>query len=494
MIRKNAIANYTSQLYIAIVGIFIVPYYIQALGPDGYGLVAFFSMLQGFMSMLDIGLSSSLSREASKARCGELEIVDFWKYQSVVSLIFCVIAMFVYLFGTLSATAITETWLDTPIEGSVVLTSFHCMLLAIIFRWFSGPFKSSLIGFGRQVSVNVINIAYCTARFPLSLFILFYAKNDLEVFFIYQSIVSFCEFFTFFFCSKLSIFSGLKREKITRNYVAKVIPKLKFALSIACTSIIWVLVTQLDKLLLSGKVELASYGYFSMAVIVAGGINLLGTPLFQAIMPKMVEYATKGNYSDLTIVYLRSTEVLSFIVLPISSFVAFFSYQVVYIWSGSSSVADEVSKILIWYALGNGFLALSSFTYYLQHSFGSLKYHIYGNLVLIVILLPSLIFAINRYGALGAAVTWFLQNAIYFFIFTLFIHRKLLPKLHSRWLSSILVYVVPTFLILSCYSFFILPKFGGEVDYIHIIILLFLTFFVNGIFLFRDKVLSWFLT
>ncbi len=440
------------------------------------------------MSILDIGLSSSLSREASKAKCGELDLVDFRKYQAVVSLIFCSIALVVFLSGFLSASYIIGKWLETTLEDSIVLNSFYFMLLSILFRWFSGPFKSSLIGFGKQISVNIVNIVFCTARFPLSLIVLMLSNNNLEVFFLYQFIVSCLEFSTFFVYSKCSIFNGVKKERITKKYIVEVRSKFKFAFSIAFTSIIWVLVTQLDKLLLSGKVELSSYGYFSMAVIVAGGINLLGTPLFQAIMPKMVEYTSKGDYSGLVKIYLKSTEILSFIVLPISIYMAFFSYEVVYIWSGSKLIADKVSDILFWYALGNGFLALSSFTYYLQHSFGNLRYHIYGNLLMVSILFPSLIFAIDRFGALGAAITWFTQNAIYFFAFTLFIHKKLLPHLHFRWLSSIFIYLVPTLIILICYHFFISSFFSNGYFYINVVFLTFLTFLTNSAIFFREKI------
>ncbi len=56
-------------------------------------------------------------------------------------------------------------------------------------------------------------------------------------------------------------------------------PLLGFALTIAFTSSIWVLLTQLDKLVLSGILALSEYGYFTLAVLVAGGVLQIGSPL-----------------------------------------------------------------------------------------------------------------------------------------------------------------------------------------------------------------------
>jgi O-antigen/teichoic acid export membrane protein len=45
-LKRNIIANYTSQLYVTGVGILILPLYIKYMGAEAYGLVGFFTMLQ----------------------------------------------------------------------------------------------------------------------------------------------------------------------------------------------------------------------------------------------------------------------------------------------------------------------------------------------------------------------------------------------------------------------------------------------------------------
>lgn len=60
---------------------------------------------------------------------------------------------------------------------------------------------------------------------------------------------------------------------------------LKFASGVAFTSVVWVLVTQVDKFLLSSLLPLSAFGEFSLAVLLSGGVNLLAAPIGAALLP-----------------------------------------------------------------------------------------------------------------------------------------------------------------------------------------------------------------
>ena len=68
MLKKNIIFNYMGQFYIMFIGIFMLPFYLKYLGTEEYGLVGFFTMLTSWMMLLDMGLSTTLSREAAKLK------------------------------------------------------------------------------------------------------------------------------------------------------------------------------------------------------------------------------------------------------------------------------------------------------------------------------------------------------------------------------------------------------------------------------------------
>ena len=69
-LKRNILANYASQLYVTIIGIVMVPLYIKYMGSEAYGLVGFFSMLQAWFGLLDMGLTPTMSREAARFNGG----------------------------------------------------------------------------------------------------------------------------------------------------------------------------------------------------------------------------------------------------------------------------------------------------------------------------------------------------------------------------------------------------------------------------------------
>lgn len=62
-IKKNVLFNYLGQFYIAFVGILILPLFLKHMGAEAYGLIGFFTMLQGWLQLLDLGMSPTMGRE-----------------------------------------------------------------------------------------------------------------------------------------------------------------------------------------------------------------------------------------------------------------------------------------------------------------------------------------------------------------------------------------------------------------------------------------------
>ncbi len=69
-LRRNIAVNYASQVYVALIGIAMVPLYLKYMGIEAYGLVGFFAMVQAWSQVLDFGLSQTLGREAAKFNAG----------------------------------------------------------------------------------------------------------------------------------------------------------------------------------------------------------------------------------------------------------------------------------------------------------------------------------------------------------------------------------------------------------------------------------------
>lgn len=76
-LQKNIAANYVSQIYVTLIGIVMLPVYIKYMGAEAYGLVGFFSMLQAWFSLLDLGLTPTIGRETARFKAGAVSALDF---------------------------------------------------------------------------------------------------------------------------------------------------------------------------------------------------------------------------------------------------------------------------------------------------------------------------------------------------------------------------------------------------------------------------------
>ncbi len=457
-LKKNIINNYVSQIYVTIVGIGLVPVYVKYMGAEAYGLVGFFAMMQGWFSLLDLGLSPTISRESARYHGGAISALAYRQLFRSLSLIFA----FVALAGggaLLSLSDLIATrWLNVKeLIQSEVIFSVQVMAVSVALRWMGGLYRGVITGSERLVWISGFNALIATMRFFGVLVSMFFFGFTPFVFFCHQFFVVVIEVAgLFLMAQRLLPLSNDIGDAIGWS-LKPIQPFLKFALTIAFTSSVWVLVTQTDKLILSGILPLAEYGYFTLAVMVAGGVTVVSGPISAAIMPRMARLHAEGKHDELLVAYRNSTRFVSVIAGAAAITVGFCSNSLLYAWTGNAQLADQAGPILKLYAFGNGFLAVSAFPYYLQYAKGNLRYHLMGSVVMVGILVPAVIYAAYNFGAIGAGYVWLYINAIYLVTWVGYVHNKLQPGLHFSWLiSDVVVGGLPALLVGFTYSF--LPK------------------------------------
>ncbi len=286
-LKLNIFSSYISQIYLVIISIAILPIYMKYMGAEAYGLVGFFAMLQGLFSLLDFGLTPTISRQTAQYNAGVETALGFRQLFRSLSIIFIFIALIggglLFFFDDY----IAEHWLK--LENLIISDVLFClqiMAICVALRWMTGLYRGVISGFEKIVWLSVINILIATLRFPSVLLYMYCFGFTIRNFFVFQLIVAIVEFSTLAFKAYLLLPKIDKKENIGWSF-SKVKPILGFALTIAFTSSVWVLLTQLDKFVLSGILPLSEYGYFTLAVLVAGGILQIGAPISSAIMPRM---------------------------------------------------------------------------------------------------------------------------------------------------------------------------------------------------------------
>jgi len=445
-LKRNIAANYASQLYTTLIGIVLVPLYLQHMGSEAYGLVGFFAMLQAWFNLLDLGLTPTIARESARFHGGAMTALAYRRLYRSLSLVFLVIAVAggAALFA-LSGTVATR-WLNLgQLAASDVVAAVQVMALCVALRWMGGLYRGVVSGSERLVWLSGFNAVIATLRFVGVLLSMWLWGFTPAVFFWHQLAVAAVEVaWLLAMCHALLPAAPATGEAIGWSF-RPVQPLLKFSLTIAFTSSVWVLVTQTDKLILSGILPLAEYGYFTLAVLVAGGITVVSGPISMALLPRMARLHSEGQAAELRSVYNQAAQMVSVVVGAIAVTLAVCPESLLFAWSGDRELTDATAPILRLYAVGNGLLALGAFPYYLQYARGDLRYHLIGNLALVVLLIPAIVLAAVYAGGIGAGWVWVGMNAAYLLVWVAYVHGKLEPGLHWSWMrSNVVTILLPT--------------------------------------------------
>jgi len=442
-LKWNAIANFIGLAYTTIIGIIILPLYIQYLGPESFGLVGFFIVLQSWMLLLDLGMSPMLSRQAAAIRGKNESFSKLKKLVRSLEIIVFIFALIAVVSIVSGSHWIADNWLNVmSLSLTKVSVSIALMGAIIGFRLFVSLYSGGVQGMENQVRLNVFNVVISTLRYGGALLLFHFVTQDVVYYFVYQLCISTIELVVISY-----MFYGVlpSTEKIKIGFYWDTLkPILPFSAGIAYATIIWILVTQLDKLILSNILTLSEYGYFALVAIVSAGIMKITSPISQAILPRLTHFLTQGDEKQMLVLYRKSTQIMTVIMAPVTGMVAMFSTELLYAWTGDRQAAEWAGPVLFWFVLGNGILAIGAFQYYLQFAHGKLKMHVIFNTISAIIQIPVIIYVAYKHGAMGVALAWFFLRLLIFIIWTPIVHRKFAPGMHGSWLIKD---VIPAFLI-----------------------------------------------
>ena len=416
----------------------MLPFYITEMGAEAYGLVGFFAMLQAMFGLLDLGLTPTIGREMARYRAGAHSDVVFSQLYRTLNLIFICIALLGGGALFLLADSVAEKWLNVQtLSLQEVIFALHVMAITVALRWMTGLYRGIVTGSEQLVWLSGFNVLIATLKFLVVFPVMWTWGVTPAVFFSYQLLVAVIEFSGLWLkATRLKPrLSSEQKEQLDWS-LKPIKPYLTFALSIALTSGLWVVVTQTDKLIMSNLLSLENYGYFTLAVLVTSGIMMIGGPISAAVMPRMAILEAEGHRDKLINIYHNSTQLVTVIAGSVSIMLIVFAEPILYVWTGDEKIVETVAPILQLYAVGYGLIVVGAFPYYLQYALGKLKLHIIGSVLFVLILLPTLLYGTQKYGMLGAGYAWVFVNVIYFITWIAYVHHTYVPGLHYSWLSN----------------------------------------------------------
>ena len=430
-LKANIIANFAGNGWSALIGILFVPIYLKYIGPEGYGLIGIFSSLQLVLSLMDGGLSITLNKEMSRLSVLPGKEQQMHNLAKTLGTVYWFMAFVAGVIALGLSPFLARYWVQ-PKDLSVQTITYAFLLLSIslTFQLPINFYTGGLQGLQRQVILNTIRIIFTTVKSVGALLVLLFVSNSILAFFGWILLVTILQAISM----KYILWDCLPKTTSKPIFDKQELKKIwRFAAGIAGISLTTILLTQVDKIILSKMLSLEQFGYYTISCTLGFMIYQIASPLTQSYFPKFSNLISLNKTDELKNLYHQGCQMISVLVLPATFILVFFSKELIFIWTKNLTTAENTWMITAIYALGTGLNGLMNIPYVLTLSYGWTKLGFYQNIFFLILMIPLTIFLALKYGAVGGAVSWAIINTLYFFITPHLIHKKILKGEVVNW-------------------------------------------------------------
>ena len=430
-LKQNVIANLVGRGWSALMALAFVPFYLRFIGVEGYALVGFSLTLFSIASLLDLGIGTTLNRELARRAATPTQAQDARDLVLTLEAVYWALGLLIGLAVFLAAPAIAHHWIKSPtLSPGAVEQAVRLMGVALAFQWPMSLYSGGLLGLERQVTLNTVMAVMSTVRGVGAVLVLWLVAPTVEAFFTWQIVASLLQTAW----SAVALWRSLPAARDVAVFRADLIMDIGgFAAGVTGISVFSLILTQLDKVVLSALLPLETFGYYTLAGVVASAATIPVSPVFAAVFPRMSRLVAKHDEVGLAGLYHVSTQLISVAMLPFATVIMFFAPEILFAWTRNPAVAEH-SALLVTLITGGAIINASlNIPYALQLAYGWVRLGFWMTLVNVVLLVPAIYYAAVHYGAAGAATVWIGMNACNLLVGIHLLHRRLLVKEKWRW-------------------------------------------------------------
>ncbi len=422
---------FLSRIVSATISLFFIPIYIKLLGVESYGLVAFYLLLMGVMAVIDLALSTALSRQVVILKTNNESEKSIKDLVFSMELIYASISILIFAIIYLFANTISTHWLkvnELPLDRLKTSIRFIGVLIALQFP--ASIYNGVMISLDKQVLNSIITIIINVFKAVGVIVVLKTFSPIIENYFIWQIFITLSAvlILRYFVWKEISF----TKMKASFSYLA-LSPIKKFSIGMIGVSVVNFLMGMVDKLVVSKSVPLNLVACYSLAFQVAAVIGQVVAPLQSTIFPKFTTLITNNNKEAYVQLYHKSCRWVAICIWPIGLGLFFFAKDILVVWAKNDFIVTQTTPVLQAVTIGSICNCLMFIPYVFMLSKGKTKFTIIQNIIGAVIFLPMLYWTIPKYGILGASFMWLGINVSYI-LFTLpLFHKFFMKKELGNW-------------------------------------------------------------
>lgn len=432
-LRRNIFANLAGGAWIAVLTIAITPLQVNLLGMEAYGVIGFIAVLQIAISVLDLGLSSTITRElagdhsSGRKRSQPLlrtAITFYWGVAVVIGLI---------LFT--SAGSIASAWFHPKsLDIAVLEQAIQVVAIFLALRWPVALYSGVLTGVLRMDILNMVKVSVVSVRLLGGILVLL-AWRDLGAFLAWIAFSALVEVLVYAVVSRRVMPAMSWRPGFS-------LPALRavwgFSLSMSALAVLAMGITQLDRLLISKMLPLVDLGYYSLAYHAATAISLILSAISTAMMPSFAAAHGADAWETLHRRYYNANRVMlfatGFALFPL----LFFGEPLLAVWVNPDAAAGAW-RVLALLAGGFWMSAAVSNAFTVAVACRKVGLILRVSALSALFYVPVLYWMIGVWGIEGAGGAWLLLNVSYVFVIVPMVHRAILNISTMPWFFSTLL-------------------------------------------------------
>lgn len=412
-------------------GLAFIPIYLTRLGTEGFGLIGFFSLLQAWLSLLDLGIGHTLSREIARFHAAKHTVASIWQLIRSCELFCLAAAGAIALLIWQTSDWLALHWIrGNALSSGEVAGAIRVMALVIALRILESLYRGALIGAQRHAQLNLLGAIIATFRWGGAAAALVWIRADVATFFAWQGLTSAVATMLYGF----ALYAALPRHGRSVRFSWRALADVsRFSSGMLATALLALVLTQMDKVVLSRILDLEAFGSYSVAVLASNALYLLVGPVTQAYYPRLAHLAAQQNEAALKKAYHHGAQTLATVLAPAGLLLAVFAEPVLRVWTQDAELAHRAAPILTLLAAGtllNGVLGMAHMLQ-LAHGWPGLVVRL--NLVAVALWVPALLWTAPRHGPIGTATLWLLLNVSLLLACPYLMHKRLLPGEQWRW-------------------------------------------------------------
>lgn len=292
---RNAASNFVALAWLSLLSILTIPVYIRLLGVSEWGLVAACASLQVLSNFIDAGFSQIVPRWA--AREGQ-NPARLRQHVALFRRLYIGLGLTMFLVLQASAAYLAHQWFQVPVEGKDALElAIRIVSFQFLFQFVNNLHIGLWHGLQRQVLANVRACGFGTLKHAFALLALQLMLPQAWVYALAFACIA---------CLEVSV-NAVSMQRLLRGETASargekvaVAPLLKEVSALSGGILVGLLASQLDRIILSRTVDVASFGIYAVVATLALAFLQLQVPVTRAYFPVLVRnIQTSGRVSGI---------------------------------------------------------------------------------------------------------------------------------------------------------------------------------------------------